>query len=1160
MPLNDEPFEEFPSFSIDRYRILVEQADDIIYEADPLGFFTFVNSRAAEILGYSRSDFLTKKYTDLIRADFVVQATDFYKTQLASNTKTTYFEFPAVSANGSIIWLGQQLQLLYRGSELKGVMAVARVITEKYLANDALRQSEEKYRNIIQNLQFGLIEVDLEEHITFINDAMCDITGYSRKELLGKVASEILTNEEMRKKIHEQHELREQKKSSAYEAEIIKKDGTPIYALISGAPTYDSDHNLSGSIGIHVDITDRKNNELELELFRKELARYTKGLEDLNQITSDPTLTVDQQLEKGLKVVSEYFNLPVGGVVKAVDSRLKVIMNINPHLIPKDYQEYLPLYESISGISFLEQRLIAIPDINSSPYKDYLTMKSMSIQSLLSIPLEVDGKKFGSLVLGDFQPKSEGFSNYDFEFFRLFSRFVSYLLSNQRLQDTIARFNSGLLRLNEIVSNNDLGVSSQLQQGLQVIMDYLDFKKGGILWAKEENLEYLTTIMDTAFPEGKEISIPIQGTPAGISLLENRLIAACDVSNSEFAENPIMNSFGLSSFLFIPYTIENIPVGVIALGDIEVRNEDFNQNELEFFKLFSRFVGYLISNKKNQERIQEKQEALKAKNQELGQQQKFLSSINSFVTKILDQEDVYSIAWEIEENVVEKFGFTDCVIYILNEEKQIFEQLAAYGSQKAKGREILNPVHLSFGEGIVGDVAKNAKAEIVNNTQKDPRYIRNIEGKLSKICIPIIYDGKVLGVIDSEHEKESFFNQEHLDTLTTIANLAASKLKNAKAKRRQAKAEIELRDSVKQLRQVVESALDAIITIDDRGKIKEWNPRAEEIFGWKSEEVIGKLLTENIIPNQHHTSHEKGMEKYMATGVGPALNQRLELNAIRKNKEEFPIELTIIPIMQGGVHSFTAFIRDITLSKSTKDEMEKSLAKERELNELKSRFVAMTSHEFRTPLTTIKQNVDLISFQMEMENPKAMDIYGKYFNRIDSEIGRVTNLMNDILLLGKIEAGKVEISKRESDLVHLAEISIQKICQGRADNRLVKLQVVGVQRKISIDSQLMEQVMTNLLSNALKYSPEAKDPILSISFAKLSEVKITCKDFGIGIPKKEQKGLFSSFYRATNVKNIQGSGLGLSITMEFVLLHKGTISVLSDTNKGSAFIITLPSE
>jgi PAS domain S-box-containing protein len=801
--LSEENLVDFPSFSIDRYRLLVERAHDIIYEADLTGHFTFGNIRAQEILGYSRSKLLEMKYTELVHPDHLDRVRGFYRDQFEKKTKITYLEFPVASADGKTIWLGQNVQLLFVGKEVKGAMAVARVITEKYLATDMLIQSEEKYRGIIQNLQFGLIEVDKDERITYINDAMCEISGYAREELMGKIASEVLTNEEMRAEIKKQNKLREKNQSSVYEAQILTKSGKAIYALISGAPTFDSKGTQIGSIGIHLDISDRKAKEIEL-------------------------------------------------------------------------------FES----------------------------------------------------------------------------------------------------------------------------------------------------------------------------------------------------------------------------------------------------------------------------------QQFLYLINQFVIKLLEEDTVNGIASEVVSHVVNTFGFDNAEIYILNLDKNILELKASLNTQHevSEGGE-----SWKFGEGIIGSVAKSGSVEIISNTALDPRYIVQKMPYGSELAVPIKAENQVIGIINCEHKEIDFFNSRHVETLQIIANLSASRIKNAKTKRRQEIAENELRESEKKLRTVIESALDAIITIDEGGKIQEWNPRAEEIFGWKSDEVIGKYLTENIIPSHHHQSHENGMKKFNSIGVGPALNQRLELTAMRQTKEEFPIELTIIPIVQGGIHSFTAFIRDITLAKSTRDEMEKSLAKERDLNELKSRFVSMTSHEFRTPLTTIKQNVDLINFQLEMENPNSIEVYGKYFKRIDSEIGRVTNLMNDILLLGKIEAGKVEISKRQTDLVQLAELAIQKICHGRLDARMVKLELAGVPRSISIDPLLIEHVLTNVLSNSLKYSPDTKDPILIISFNKLSEVILTCKDFGIGIPKKDQQGLFSSFYRATNVKNIQGTGLGLSIMKEFVIMHQGTISVKSDTNKGSEFIITLPS-
>ena len=151
----------FPSFSIERYRLLVEEAQDIIFETDLKGYFTFINKRGSEILGYSKSEILSKKFADLVNPDYKESVRSFYRQQVVDNQQNSYLEFPATTHSGEEVWLGQNVQLLYKGEEIKGSMAVARVITEKHKEDLLTKQSEEKYRSIIQNLQFGLIEVEL---------------------------------------------------------------------------------------------------------------------------------------------------------------------------------------------------------------------------------------------------------------------------------------------------------------------------------------------------------------------------------------------------------------------------------------------------------------------------------------------------------------------------------------------------------------------------------------------------------------------------------------------------------------------------------------------------------------------------------------------------------------------------------------------------------------------------------------------------------------------------------------------------------------------------------------------------------------------------------------------------------------------------------------
>lgn len=805
-------------YNTDKYKLLVEAANDVIYEIDLEGRFTYANPRATQVAGYSIEECIGMIYLELVREDWRQRVMDFYLDQISKSIQSTYLEFPIISKDGKEVWIGQNAELIEDEMQVVGVMAIARDITEKRSTERALQQSEEKYRGIIQNLQYGLMEVDLEERIIYANDALCIITGYSQEELIGQIASELLADKDTKRVLDEEHEKREDGVASAYQLKLKHKNGSPIWALISGAPIYDVNGNRTGSIGVHMDITEKQKDEDALREARNQLA---------------------------------------------------------------------------------------------------------------------------------------------------------------------------------------------------------------------------------------------------------------------------------------------------------------------------------------------------AQNEELQSNQKFLGAINGFVTKLLDDETLDEISWEIAENVIDEFGFEDCVIYVLNESTGKLEQLAAYGPKLSKDRELDNKLEIEIGEGIVGTVAKTGLAEIINDTSKDSRYIVDDTRRLSEITVPIIADGKVIGVIDSENSGKNYFTNAHLETLTTIANLAANRLKNAIAQQKQHEAESELRDSEEKLREILESAIDGVISINASGYVTEWNKQAETIFGYTAKEVIGLTLTETIIPENFRAAHDRGMKHYLKTGEGPVLNQKIEISAIRKDGTEFPIELAIIPVKTKGIQTFTAFVSDITVQKQVQAEMEKALSKERELNELKSRFVAMTSHEFRTPLTTIKQNTDLISYKLENMLPNQIDSFATYFQRIESELGRVTGLMNDILMLGRIESGKIEIKKREGDLTVFCEKIIDKHSQSD-QSRAISLKVSGVPQPVSFDHQLLDHVVSNLVSNALKYSVGKGDPEVTLAFNELERVRLHVKDHGIGIPKKDQKGLFQSFYRATNVKNIQGSGLGLSIVKEFTEMHGGQVSVDSDAEKGAEFIVEIP--
>ncbi len=239
----------------------------------------------------------------------------------------------------------------------------------------------------------------------------------------------------------------------------------------------------------------------------------------------------------------------------------------------------------------------------------------------------------------------------------------------------------------------------------------------------------------------------------------------------------------------------------------------------------------------------------------------------------------------------------------------------------------------------------------------------------------------------------------------------------------------------------------------------------------------------------------------------------------------------------------------------TVQELEVSLQKEKELGDMKSRFVSIASHQFRTPLAIIQSNAELIKIILKSQSLEVSDRLSASTARIDREISRMTNLMNEVLIFGKVSSGQMELKRDLIDITGLCEKLVDRYNEIQPDDRKMTVRFIGDRREVSIDKGMIRHAIDNLISNAFKYSTET-DPKFEISFLP-KEVKITISDDGIGIPESEIENLFQPFHRADNVGDIAGTGLGLSIVKEYVELNGGTISVVSRENEGTKFTITL---
>ncbi|HEY9670506.1 MAG TPA: ATP-binding protein [Waterburya sp.] len=380
---------------------------------------------------------------------------------------------------------------------------------------------------------------------------------------------------------------------------------------------------------------------------------------------------------------------------------------------------------------------------------------------------------------------------------------------------------------------------------------------------------------------------------------------------------------------------------------------------------------------------------------------------------------------------------------------------------------------------------------------------------------------------------------------------ANQQLRNEIAERHQA--ETELRHSEAQFRQFTEAAPDAIIITHKDGRIVLVNAQAEKMFGYKRENLIG-LPIEKLLPDRFRKLHAQHRAQYNSNPQVRPMGVGLDLFARRQDGSEFPIDVSLSPIETKSGQLITSIIRDITERKQSEAEIRKALQKEQELNELKTRFVSMVSHEFRNPLTAILVSADLLEhYNQKLTEAKK----SQYLYRIEQAAKQMTHLLDDVLVIGRTEAGKLEFHPEPLELEDFCLDLVEGIKLGTGHQHEIRFVSQFPCPVAYMDSNLLRHILTNLLSNAIKYSPEHKAVTFKL-FCQDKDAIFHIQDEGIGISREDQQRLFESFHRGNNVGNISGTGLGLTIVKNAVDLHGGQITVESEVGVGTTFSVSIP--
>ncbi len=400
------------------------------------------------------------------------------------------------------------------------------------------------------------------------------------------------------------------------------------------------------------------------------------------------------------------------------------------------------------------------------------------------------------------------------------------------------------------------------------------------------------------------------------------------------------------------------------------------------------------------------------------------------------------------------------------------------------------------------------------------------------------------------------------------------------------------------LTSLFENATEGIILTNGEGRIVLVNPAAQRMFGYTASEIIGQPI-EILIPQRFSHHHKELRDGFYQHPQNRVMGQGRELYGKKKDNSDIPVEVSLSFYRREGELFVIAFIVDITLRKEieknilrqqkelekmasdmrklnaqleakveertlilkealqkleeSQQELSEALDKEKQLNEIKSRFVSMASHEFRTPLSTILSSATLISKYAQTEDNDKRE---RHLRKIKDSVSHLNGLLEDFLSLGKLEEGIVTVQVFSFAVREFIEDIIEEMRAIQKEGQQINFKYEG-EENFTSDKRLLKNILINLMSNALKFSKENSNIWITVQ-NKNNQLSIMIRDEGVGIPDEDQHHLFTTFFRGKNVTNVQGTGLGLPIVKRYLDLLKGNIFLQSKIDIGTTVSINLP--
>jgi PAS domain S-box-containing protein len=538
---------------------------------------------------------------------------------------------------------------------------------------------------------------------------------------------------------------------------------------------------------------------------------------------------------------------------------------------------------------------------------------------------------------------------------------------------------------------------------------------------------------------------------------------------------------------------------------------------------------------------------------------KTFRAIHELALALLGKTKLEEIAWLITSKAIKELDLEDCVVYLLDPQRQTLKQVAAYGPKNHDNHVVLEAIEIPLGQGIVGKAALLQQTILVQDTRLNSDYIVDDQMRLSELAVPIIFEDQVIGVIDSEHHALDFYTEAHVEVLEAIARLVAEQLKSCVDIQRymdfseHERMEMALKESEKRFKLAVSGTSAGVWDwknmLDDK---QWWSKQFYKLLGYNQHEIEASL--------RHFEAllHPDDLQKVMQT---------IDLDVHCKDKIEVEYRLrlkngtyrwflgnaVVVKDLYGRPNRMVGTIIDINDRKIAEKELEiKQLRLETQNRELEQ-FAFIASHDLQEPLRTISSFVQLLQRKCAPQ----LDSDGqKYMLYIEQSTGRMRDLINGLLDYARISKGK-EQEMSQVDLNLLIPEVLADMHSSISDSG-VQITVEQMPKIKAYPTEL-RLLFQNLISNAIKFKDNARSPEIKIEVSALQHAwQFSVKDNGIGIEAQQFDKIFDLFKRLHNRHEYEGTGIGLAHCKKIVALHGGRIWLESTLGQGSTFYFTIP--